>query len=87
MTFTGSNPFLNPDQFQMDGGWGGDPSKPGWNTGWGGNLVEKPTVDEETYAQVDFGIKLDSPVNLVRFGYKQREHETSQASRASPSPR
>ncbi|MGE8219668.1 MAG: TonB-dependent receptor [Stenotrophomonas acidaminiphila] len=78
VTFTGSNPFLNPDQFQMDGGWGGDPSKPGWNTGWGGNLVEKPTVDKETYGQVDFGIKLDSPVYLVRFGYKQRKHETSQ---------
>lgn len=79
--FTGANPFLNPDQFQMDGGWGADPTKPTWNTGWGGNLVEKPTTDKETYGQVDFGIKLDSPVYLVRFGYKQRKHETTQIQR------
>lgn len=79
--FTGANPFVNPDQFQMDGGWGADPTKPTWNTGWGGNLVEKPTTDKETYGQVDFGIKLDSPVYMVRFGYKQRRHETTQIQR------
>jgi len=78
VTFNGANPFTNPDMFQMDGGWGADPNDPSWNTGWGGNLVEKPTVDKETYGQVDFGIKLDSPVYLLRFGYKQRSHETSQ---------
>ncbi|WP_312914089.1 TonB-dependent receptor [Stenotrophomonas sp.] len=78
VTFTGENPFLNPDQFQMDGGWGSDPNQSTWNTGWGGNLVEKPTLDKETYGQVDFGIKLDSPVYLIRAGYKQRKHETSQ---------
>ncbi|MCL7715044.1 TonB-dependent receptor [Stenotrophomonas mori] len=76
--FTGANPFVNPDQFQMDGGWGADPSQPTWNTGWGGNLVDKPTTDKETYGQVDFGLKLDSPVYLLRFGYKQRKHETTQ---------
>ncbi|MEA5669588.1 TonB-dependent receptor [Stenotrophomonas sp. ATCM1_4] len=79
--FTGANPFQNPDQFQMDGGWGADPNQPSWNTGWGGNLVEKPTTDKETYGQVDFGIKLDSPVYLLRFGYKQRKHETTQIQR------
>lgn len=78
VNFTGANPFVNPDQFQMDGGWGANPDLPTWNTGWGGNLVEKPTFDKETYGQVDFGIKLDSPVYLVRFGYKQRKHETKQ---------
>ena len=78
VTFHGANPFTNPELFQMDGGWGADPDLPTWNTGWGGNLVEKPTLDKETYGQVDFGIKLDSPVYLLRFGYKQREHETSQ---------
>ena len=81
VTFTGNNPFQNPDQFQMDGGWGADPNQPSWNTGWGGNLVEKPTTDKETYGQVDFGIKLDSPVYLLRFGYKQRKHETTQIQR------
>ncbi len=79
--FTGANPFVNPDQFQMDGGWGNNPDLPTWNTGWGGNLVEKPTTDKETYGQVDFGIKLDSPVYMVRFGYKQRKHETTQIQR------
>jgi len=78
VTFQGANPFINPELFQMDGGWGADPDDPSWNTGWGGNLVEKPTLDKETYGQVDFGLRLDSPLYLVRFGYKQRDHETSQ---------
>ena len=79
VTYTGVNPFTDPDAFRMDGGWGSDPSSPEtWNTGWGGNVVSKPNRDEETYGQVDFGIKLDSPVYLLRFGYKQRAHETEQ---------
>ena len=78
VTFHGANPFINPELFQMDGGWGADPDDPSWSTGWGGNLVEKPTLDKETYGQVDFGLRLDSPLYLVRFGYKQRDHETSQ---------
>jgi iron complex outermembrane receptor protein len=65
VTFHGANPFTNPELFQLD-------------PGWGGNLVEKPTLDKEKYAQFDFGLKLDSPVYLLRFGYKQRDHETSQ---------
>jgi iron complex outermembrane receptor protein len=79
LNFSGSNPFLDPSAFQMDGGWGADPSSPDtWNTGWGGNIVTKPTRDEEKYGQVDFGIRLDSPVYQVRFGAKRREHETGQ---------
>lgn len=81
LTFHGDNPFLNPDLFQMDGGWGADPDLPTWNTGWGGNLVEKPTLDKERYGQVDFGIRLNSPVYQVRFGYKRRDHETRQIQR------
>lgn len=81
VTFHGANPFTNPDAFQMDGGWGNDPNDPSWNVGWGGNLVDKPTVDKETYGQFDFGLKLDSPVYLLRAGYKQRAHETSQIQR------
>ena len=46
--------------------------------GWGGNLVTKPTTDEEKYGQIDFGINIDSPISRVQFGYKRREHETSQ---------
>ncbi len=73
------SPFTDPDAFRIDGGWGADPSDGAtWNTGWGGNIVTKPTWDEETYGQVDFGIRLDSPVYQVRFGAKRREHETGQ---------
>ncbi|MBD9377412.1 TonB-dependent receptor [Pseudoxanthomonas sp. PXM04] len=68
LTFHGANPFLDPASFQMD-------------AGWGGNVVEKPTLDKEKYGQVDFGLKLDSPVYLLRFGYKKRDHETSQIQR------
>ncbi len=79
LTFNGANPFLDPSSFQMDGGWGADPgSAATWNPGWGGNIVFKPTWDEEKYGQVDFGIRLDSPVYQVRFGAKRREHETGQ---------
>ena len=81
LTFTGNNPFLDPSAFQMDGGWGSDPNSPppAWNPGWGGNIVEKPTWDEEKYGQLDFGIYLDSPVHQIRFGVKRREHETGQS--------
>ena len=79
VTFHGNNPFLDPSAFQIDGGWGSDPSSAAtWNTGWGGNIVFKPTADKERYLQFDFGVDLDAPVYRVRFGYKQREHETSQ---------
>ena len=81
VTFHGANPFTDPSMFEMDGGWGADPDSPDWNTGWGGNLVHKPTVDKETYGQFDFGLKLDSPVYLLRAGYKQRDHQTSQIQR------
>ena len=84
LTFTGANPFTNPDAFQIDGGyanpWHTDPpSETNWAPGWGGNIVSKPTWDEETYGQVDFGIRLDGPVTQVRFGAKRREHETGQS--------
>ncbi|MBN8225019.1 MAG: TonB-dependent receptor [Xanthomonadales bacterium] len=79
LTFSGSNPFLNPSAFQIDGGWGADPgSAATWNPGWGGNIVFKPTKDKENYGQVDFGIRFNSPIYQVRFGAKHREHETGQ---------
>ncbi|PZQ28381.1 MAG: TonB-dependent receptor [Stenotrophomonas acidaminiphila] len=78
LTFSGANPFTDPSAFQIDGGWGADPNLPTWNPGWGGNIVFKPTWDEEKYAQADFGIRLDSPVYQIRFGVKRREHETGQ---------
>ncbi|WP_245622641.1 TonB-dependent receptor [Pseudoxanthomonas dokdonensis] len=79
VTYTGVNPFTDPSAFRMDGGWGADPgSAATWNPGWGGNVVFKPNKDEETYGQVDFGLRFDSPFYLLRFGYKQRSHETSQ---------
>src|SRR5690606_21988093 len=79
LTYRGTNPFTDPSAFRMDGGWGADPSSAAtWNPGWGGNIVFKPTWDEETYGQVDFGLELDSPIYLLRFGAKRREHETEQ---------
>jgi len=74
------SPFTDPDAFRIDGGWGADPNDGStWNTGWGGNIVTKPTFDKEDYGQVDFGVRFDSPVYQVRFGYKQRAHETGQS--------
>lgn len=67
VTFHGANPFNTPELFTIQG--------------WGGNVVEKPTVDKEKYGQLDFGIKLNSPLYLLRFGYKQRDHHTSQIQR------
>jgi iron complex outermembrane receptor protein len=68
-------------RFSFDGGWGaGDPSvgPAGYNPGWGGNIVSKPTMDEETYAQVDLGFDRDGFWKRLQFGYKYREHETDQ---------
>ena len=74
------SPFTDPEAFRIDGGWGADPgSAATWNTGWGGNIVTKPTWDKEDYGQVDFGLRFDSPIYQVRFGYKMREHETGQS--------
>ena len=62
------------------GGWHTNPpSATNWGAGWGGNIVAKPTKDEEQYFQADFGLKFaDAFVNQVRFGLKRREHETTQ---------
>lgn len=79
LTFQGNNPFLDPSAFRMDGGWGSDPSQQAtWNTGWGGNIAYKPTSDEEKYAQLDFGIRLNSPIYLIRFGANLRRHTVDQ---------
>ncbi|WP_313173046.1 TonB-dependent receptor [Stenotrophomonas sp.] len=84
----GPNPFTTPELFRMDGGYASTncATTNNWCSGWGGNLVEKPTLDKETYGQVDFGIKLDSPVYMLRFGYKQRAHETGQIQRGVTLP-
>lgn len=84
LRFGASNPFTNPDAFRIDGGyanpWHTDPPGPdNWAPGWGGNIVTKPTSDREIYGQFDVGIRLDSPVHLLRFGAKRREHKTAQS--------
>ncbi len=71
----------DPTAFAFDGGWGaGDPTQgpTGWNSGWGGNIVAKPTTDEEQYAQIDLGYELMGAINRIQFGYKYRDHETDQ---------
>lgn len=77
------NPLSDASKFSFDGGWGaGDPSvpgAPGYNSGWGGNIVSKPTTDKETYGQLDFGKDFDGVIKRVQFGYKYRKHETTQA--------
>ena len=79
------SPFTDPSAYRFDGGGpaGGwhtnPPSATNWGAGWGGNIVTKPTKDEERYFQVDGGVTLDSPIYQVRFGLKRREHETSQS--------
>jgi len=87
-TLTYTNPadgnvLGDASKFSFDGGWGaGDPTvpgAPGYNAGWGGNIVTKPTTDKETYAQFDGGYNLDGVIKKVRFGYKYRNHETTQA--------
>src|SRR5690606_23908304 len=49
-----------------------------WNSGWGGNIVSKPTTDEETYGQIDVGFTMDGAIERLQFGYKYRDHETEQ---------
>ena len=56
----------------------GNPSAFATDPGWSGNLVEKPTTDEEKYAQADFGMDLDGVIKRVQVGYKFRRHETTQ---------
>jgi iron complex outermembrane receptor protein len=79
------SPFTDPSAYRFDGGGpaGGwhtnPPSATNWGAGWGGNIVTKPTRDEEKYVQADFGITLDSPIYQLRFGVKRREHETAQS--------
>jgi iron complex outermembrane receptor protein len=76
------NPLADASKFSFDGGWGGgDPSvgPTGYNAGWGGNIVSKPTTDKETYGQLDFGKDFDGVIKRVQFGYKYRKHETTQA--------
>lgn len=56
----------------------GNPAAFATDPGWSGNLVSKPTTDEEKYAQVDFGLDLDGVIKRVELGYKFRRHETAQ---------
>ncbi|MGQ3054286.1 MAG: TonB-dependent receptor [Roseateles sp.] len=78
------SPFADASGFRLDGGGpaGGwhtnPPSATNWGAGWGGNIVAKPTSDEEKYAQADFGVMFDSPLYQLRFGVKRREHVTGQ---------
>ncbi|CAN7488725.1 TonB-dependent receptor [Phenylobacterium sp. LjRoot225] len=85
--------FLNWGDYTVD--ISGAPGKPGSLTyasdtqgnpgsfvtdpGWSGNLVSKPTHDEEKYAQADFGYDLNDVIKRVQVGYKFRRHETSQS--------
>ncbi len=84
--------FLNWANYTVD--ISGAPSKPGNLTyttnvlgnpaafatdpGWSGNLVTKPTTDQEKYAQIDLGKDFDGVIQRVQVGYKRREHETGE---------
>ncbi len=78
------SPMSDPNGFRLDGGGpaGGwhtnPPSATNWSAGWGGNIVAKPTKDQERFFQTDFAVKFDAPVYQVRWGFKHREHETGQ---------
>jgi len=84
------SPMADPNGFRLAGGdpcdpqpWGcgwhtNAPNKDNWSPGWGGNIVAKPTRDQERYFQGDFTLKLDSPVYQLRWGFKHRDHETGQ---------
>lgn len=77
------SPFTDPAAFRMDGGnpspWHTNPpNADNWAPGWGGNVVQKPSKDEEKFLQADFKVKLDSFVHQLRFGAKLREHQTGQ---------
>ncbi|MDG2534400.1 TonB-dependent receptor [Sphingomonas sp. HITSZ_GF] len=61
----GSNVLGNPAAFVTD-------------SGWSGNLVNKPTTDKERYGQADFGLKFDGVLKRIQLGYKYRQHETGQ---------
>ena len=81
LTYANGNVLNDASKFSFDGGWGaGDPSvgPTGYNAGWGGNIVSKPTMDEETYAQADLGFDRDGFFSRFQFGYKYRKHETDQ---------
>jgi iron complex outermembrane receptor protein len=76
-----SDVLSNASKFSFDGGWGaGNPAvgPTGYNAGWGGNIVSKPTSDEETYGQVDVGFDRVGLFDRFQFGYKYRKHETDQ---------
>ena len=68
----------NPGQLTYTTDVQGNPSAFVTDPGWSGNLVAKPTKDEEKYAQADFGMDLDGVIKRVQVGYKFRRHETSQ---------
>ena len=71
------SPFTDPDAFRIDGGWGADPNDPaGWNTGWGGNIVTKPTWDGNLRPGRS-SHPPDSP-GTSPLRPKRREHETGQ---------
>jgi iron complex outermembrane receptor protein len=78
------SPMNQPGAYRIHGGdpspWHTNPpTATNWSPGWGGNIVTKPTKDEEKYFQADFGLKFsDSPIHQIRFGLKRREHETGQ---------
>ena len=79
------SPFPVPESFRIDGGspnpWHTNPpNATNWSTGWGGNIVTKPTSDKENYLQLDFGLKFeDAAIHQIRFGVKRREHSTDQS--------
>ena len=56
----------------------GNPSAFATDPGWSGNLVSKPTSDEEKYAQLDLGKDFGGVIQRVQVGYKRREHQTGQ---------
>lgn len=68
----------NPGQLTYAANVQGNPAAFATDPGWSGNLVTKPTRDEEKYAQADLGFDLDGVVKRVQVGYKFRRHETSQ---------
>jgi iron complex outermembrane receptor protein len=56
----------------------GNPAAFATDPGWSGNLVDKPTIDKERYAQFDFGLKFDGVLKRIQVGYKYRHHETGE---------
>lgn len=68
----------NPGQLSYTTNVQGNPAAFVTDPGWSGNLVTKPTKDEEKYAQADFGMDREGVIKRVQVGYKFRRHETSQ---------